>query len=207
MGHDGADYGILQLCLVEVDSDIDFFVPYQLHKSETGSLGKRAVRPPGPGPVQVADIYISEVLATRVVDIHLRVRPLIQGIGPAVPHAELLASPRGLDHIIRRIGPADAGHRCGAAVGTEHQNQPALFQNRVLRNDPTGQSSRGFLRVGACQDKERGSRLLSFKEIDVAVVDGTFDPGEIITQLPHARHAGPEYDGFLQMPAPIEIDS
>jgi len=93
MGDNGADDGILELGLVQVDDDVDPLAADELRERVTGLLGQRAVRAAGPAAVEVADVHVGEVLFGGIVDEDFRVRPLVQRIRPAVADAELLASP------------------------------------------------------------------------------------------------------------------
>jgi hypothetical protein len=89
----------------------------ELDQGITGLFGERPVGPPRPGPVEVPDVHIGQVLARRIMDINFGVRPLVERIRPAVAHAESLAAPLGRDRVGGGISAARPGHGRRAPVG------------------------------------------------------------------------------------------
>ena len=80
MGHDSADHRVLEFSLVQVDDNVQLFLADELGHGIAGLFGQGAVGPPRPGAVEVPDIHIGQFLPAGIVDVNLRIRPLVQRI-------------------------------------------------------------------------------------------------------------------------------
>ena len=80
MSDDGADDRILKLGFVKVDDDIHVFFLDQLCYRVASFFGQSPVCPARPCPVQVPDVHVSQLLTAGIVDVDLRVRPLVERI-------------------------------------------------------------------------------------------------------------------------------
>ncbi len=82
MGHDDGDHRVLELGLVEVDGDVDLFLPDHQDHRMTGLFRQRPVGAARPGAVEVADVYVCQFLSAGIVDVDLGIWPLVERIGP-----------------------------------------------------------------------------------------------------------------------------
>ncbi len=204
VGDDGADDGILELGFVEIDLDVDLLAADELDDGVAGPLGQRPVRPAGEGPVEIADVDVGQLLPRRVMEVDFGIGPLVERIGPAVAHAELLTAPGRRDGEVRRIGPAEPGRGRGAPVGRQDDEDPSPGERGVLGEDPGREAPRRLLGMGAAEEEDRPAGLFPLEDVDVGVVLRAPDRREIIPELDDSGKARARYDGLAEVPAPIE---
>ena len=204
MSDDCADNRVLQLRLMKIDEKVYAFLPDQLHECVARALGQSSVSPSRPAPVQVPDIHEGEILPAGIVYVHFWVRPLVERVGPTVAQSEFPLSPIRGNREIGWVCATDACNCAGTAVGTEYEDQPATLHRRVLRKQPSCQSTGWLFRMGTTHHEDRTTLFFPLEDVDVAVVCRAANAVAIVAQLLHICDTFAENDRLLEAPTTVE---
>ena len=130
--YDAIRYRKHRLCSVDIKSNIDLFFPHYLHRSIGDSLHQRPIRTARPSPVCVPDIQVGEELSFGIMNVDIRIRPLIQRCSIPVSHPEFFASPLSFDFKIEGIAISGLCVPAPAVIELGDDDQGSFFDHSVF---------------------------------------------------------------------------
>jgi hypothetical protein len=185
MGYDGVFHWILELRFMKVYGHIHLLPAYKLCHCPCRALGDSSIGPSRPRPVQIPYIHIGQHLAAWVVEVDLRVRPRVQGVGTPVSHTETLYSPWGLYMVKVRIGFAHTSAGGSAPARPYDHEEPSLFDLHVFGDKGSREVCSRLFGMASSNKQGRPSRHAAVENVHVAVVDCSLEAWFVIRELLH----------------------
>ena len=167
---------------MQVDGHINGLGNDELRHAVGHLLGQRAVRLAGIAAVDVAALAAGQLL-THVVDVDIRVRPLVDGIGGAGTVAELTHG-AGIQGDANGVGMRLLGVvvGSGAVVGAGDDVNGTGLDLRVLDKEHGSHVAAHLIGMRAAEDKHRAAFLLAFHYIDFGIAGSTFQTRKVLAE-------------------------
>ncbi len=198
--HDAVCHREHGLCPVNVYGDVYVFLFHDLHGTVSDLFHQRAVNASRPCPVRVPHIDEREKLFVRIMDVHIRVRPLVERRGIPISHPELFCSPGSENLKIQGITVSGPRAPARTVVELRDDDHCSFLDYGVLDKYQRSQESGRFIGMRVGHEQYLSAFLFPFQEEYICIRHAPFQSWGELTQFDDFRDSSACDYGHLVVP-------